>query len=70
MDDDASLGGDDARYLALCMPRVLARLPYGAKTLPVGEFNFEEDTGSRQAGQPGGDSLYGVTDVPNGSASA
>jgi len=48
---------DDARYLALCMPRVLARLPYGAKTLPVGEFNFEEDTGNRpgDAARAGGD---------------
>jgi type VI secretion system protein ImpC len=35
---------DDARYLGLCMPRVLARLPYGAKTEPVDEFGFEEDT--------------------------
>ena len=35
---------DDARYLGLTMPRFLARLPYGAKTLPVEEFAFEEDT--------------------------
>jgi len=35
---------DDARYLAMCMPRFLARLPYGAKTNPVDEFAFEEDT--------------------------
>jgi type VI secretion system protein ImpC len=35
---------DDARYLALCMPRFLARLPYGSKTNPVDEFAFEEDT--------------------------
>jgi type VI secretion system protein ImpC len=35
---------DDARYLALCMPRFLGRLPYGAKTSPVDAFNFEEDT--------------------------
>ncbi len=35
---------DDARYLALCMPRFLARLPYGPKTNPVDEFAFEEDT--------------------------
>jgi type VI secretion system protein ImpC len=34
----------DSRYLALCMPRVLARLPYGAKSEPVAEFAFEEDT--------------------------
>ena len=34
---------DDARYLGLTMPRFLARRPYGAKTNPVEEFNFEED---------------------------
>ena len=37
---------DDSRYLGLAMPRFLARLPYGAKTSPVDEFDFEEDTGS------------------------
>ncbi len=35
---------EDARYLGLTMPRVLARIPYGAKTSPVEEFAFEEDT--------------------------
>jgi len=35
---------EDARYLGLAMPRFLARLPYGAKTNPVPEFNFEEET--------------------------
>lgn len=35
---------DDAKYLALAMPRYLARLPYGSKTDPVEEFDFEEDT--------------------------
>lgn len=35
---------DDAAYLGLCMPRMLARLPYGAKTEPVEEFAFEEET--------------------------
>ncbi len=35
---------EDARYLGLCMPRFLSRLPYGAKTSPVDEFNFEEET--------------------------
>ncbi|MCG5233958.1 type VI secretion system contractile sheath large subunit [Xanthobacter oligotrophicus] len=34
----------DARYFGLCMPRVLARVPYGAKTEPVEEFAFEEET--------------------------
>ncbi|MBA4191469.1 MAG: type VI secretion system contractile sheath large subunit [Planctomycetaceae bacterium] len=33
---------EDSRYVALTMPRVLARLPYGAATNPVTEFNFEE----------------------------
>jgi len=35
---------EDARYLGLAMPRFLSRIPYGAKTAPVEEFNFEEDT--------------------------
>jgi type VI secretion system protein ImpC len=35
---------DDSRYLGLCLPRVLARQPYGAKSEPVEEFAFEEDT--------------------------
>jgi type VI secretion system protein ImpC len=35
---------DDARYIGLAMPRYLARIPYGAKTSPVEEFAFEEDT--------------------------
>jgi type VI secretion system protein ImpC len=37
---------EDSRFLALTMPRFLARLPYGAKTSPVEEFDFEEDTES------------------------
>lgn len=35
---------DDSRYIGLAMPRFLSRLPYGAKTDPVEEFDFEEDT--------------------------
>ncbi|HEX8755751.1 MAG TPA: type VI secretion system contractile sheath large subunit [Steroidobacteraceae bacterium] len=35
---------DDAKYIGLAMPRFLARLPYGAKTNPVEEFEFEEET--------------------------
>lgn len=34
---------EDSRYVSLTMPRVLARLPYGAKSSPVEEFNFEEN---------------------------
>ncbi len=35
---------ENSRYIGLCMPRVLARQPYGAKSLPVEEFSFEEET--------------------------
>jgi type VI secretion system protein ImpC len=35
---------EDSRYIGLAMPRVLARLPYGAKTKPVEGFAFEEAT--------------------------
>ena len=34
---------EDAKYLGLAMPRFLARLPYGSKTDPVEDFDFEED---------------------------
>jgi len=37
---------EDAKYVGLAMPRFLARLPYGARTSPVDEFDFEEETGS------------------------
>lgn len=37
---------DDSRYIGLAMPRFLSRLPYGARTNPVEEFDFEEDTGA------------------------
>jgi type VI secretion system protein ImpC len=41
---------DDARYIGLAMPRFLARLPYGAKTSPVEDFDFEEETGGGEHG--------------------
>jgi type VI secretion system protein ImpC len=34
---------EDSRYIGLTMPRVLARLPYGAETVPVKGFSFEEE---------------------------
>ena len=34
---------DDARYVGLTLPHILMRLPYGTETIPVEEFNFEED---------------------------
>jgi len=33
---------DDSRFVTLTMPRTLARLPYGAASKPVEEFDFEE----------------------------
>lgn len=35
---------EDSKYLGMCMPRFLSRVPYGANTDPVEEFDFEEDT--------------------------
>ena len=34
---------DDSRYVGLCLPHVLSRLPYGKETTPVEEFDYEED---------------------------
>jgi type VI secretion system protein ImpC len=34
---------EDSRYIGLALPRFLARRPYGAKSDPVDEFDFEED---------------------------
>jgi len=33
---------EDSRYVALCLPRTLGRLPYGKATRPVESFNYEE----------------------------
>ena len=33
---------EDSRFLSLVMPRVVARLPYGARTKPIDEFEYEE----------------------------
>jgi type VI secretion system protein ImpC len=35
---------EDSRYIGLAMPRFLSRIPYGSRTNPVEEFNFEEET--------------------------
>lgn len=34
---------EDSRYVGLTLPHILMRLPYGSETVPVEEFNFEED---------------------------
>ena len=33
---------EDSRFVSLVMPRVIARLPYGAATKPIDEFAYEE----------------------------
>jgi len=33
---------EDSRYVALCLPRTLSRLPYGKETKPIDEFAYEE----------------------------
>jgi type VI secretion system protein ImpC len=38
---------EDSRYVALVLPQFLLRLPYGQKTNPVEEFDYEEDVFER-----------------------
>jgi type VI secretion system protein ImpC len=33
---------EDARYVALCLPRILGRLPFGKESKPIEAFNYEE----------------------------
>ena len=40
---------DEARYIGVALPRFLARQPYGAKSNPVDEFDFEEDVAGTDA---------------------
>lgn len=42
---------EDARYIGLVMPRMLARAPYGIRSNPVDEFNFEEETDGTDHGK-------------------
>ena len=42
---------EDSRYVAMVLPRYAARLPYGAKTVPVENFSFEEDVDGRDHGK-------------------
>ncbi len=43
-------GEEDTRYLGLCMPRFLARLPYGNSTDPLDDWAFEEAADGPEAG--------------------
>lgn len=52
---------DDSKYIGLTAPRFLARLPYGQKTSPVDEFDFEEDaTGGNSANYVWANSAYAM----------
>ena len=33
---------EDSRYVGLCLPHILMRLPYGKNGVPVDAFNYEE----------------------------
>ena len=50
---------EDAKYVALCLPRVLMRLPYTAESDPVESFQFEEEVdGSDHARYLWGNAAY------------
>ncbi len=52
---------EDARYVALTVPHILMRLPYGKDFIPVEEFDFEEDvTGKDHSKYLWGNSAYAL----------
>lgn len=53
--------GEDSRYVALALPHILMRLPYGPKTKPVEEFGFVEDvTGKDHSKYLWGNAAYAL----------
>lgn len=38
---------DDSKYVGLCLPHILMRLPYGKDTVPIDEFEYEEKVDGR-----------------------
>ena len=42
---------EDSRYVGLCLPHILGRLPYGPDTNPVEAFRFKEDVDGRDHGK-------------------
>jgi type VI secretion system protein ImpC len=51
---------EDARYVGLCMPRFLLRLPYGNKSVPAKNFSFEEDVVGRHERYLWGSATYAM----------
>lgn len=43
---------EDSRFVSLVMPRVISRLPYGAATKPIDEFDYEEAPAENGAAKP------------------
>jgi type VI secretion system protein ImpC len=51
---------EDSRYVGLCMPRFLLRLPYGNKTQPAKTFSYEEDVVGRHERYCWGNSAFAM----------
>lgn len=51
---------EDSKYLGLCMPRFLSRVPYGANTDPVEAFDFEEDNSQGSSSYVWANSAYAM----------
>jgi len=52
---------EDSRYVGLCLPHILMRLPYGQATVPVESFDFEESVdGSTHAKYLWGNAAYAL----------
>jgi len=51
---------EDSRYVGLLMPRFLLRLPYGANTVPVKEFNYEENVIGQHEAYSWGNAVYAM----------
>lgn len=50
---------EDSRYIGLCVPHILMRLPYGPDTAPVEAFQFEEEvTGADHSKYLWGNAAY------------
>jgi type VI secretion system protein ImpC len=52
---------EESRYVALCLPHILLRQPYGHATRPIEEFRFEEDVdGPDRKGYLWGNAAYAL----------
>ncbi len=52
---------EDSRYVALALPHILMRLPYGQENVPVESFNYEEDvTGKDHSKYLWGNAAYAL----------